>query len=242
MAEQSDMVSAIRALVQGELAEMNTSLNGEVVSYSNGLATIKPLASKRFADGDVLEFPNIPNVPVRWPSFNGGKCGIKGPIRAGDKVLIVFAQQALDGTDDDRRFDLSDAYAIPCGNGQSLQGANNEDMVMWFGSAFIKLTADGRMEINAPGGTKTVSPNNEYTGNQTVAGYQTIAKYLTVTGTITGMSGMAITGSLPGGGTANFTGNMNIIGQVTANGKRIDESHRHKDTAAQVGSTSGVVV
>lgn len=253
MAEQTDMIAAIRALVQGELAEMNTSLNGEVVSYSNGLATIKPLASKRFSDGDVLEFPNIPNVPIRWPSFNGGKCGIKGPIRAGDKVLIVFAQQALDGTDDERRFDLSDAYAIPSGNAQVAQATNNDDMIMWFGAAYIKLTADGRMEINAPGGTKTIAPNNEYTGNNLVAGFQTIAKYqtvaqygtygqyLTVTGTITGLSGMAITGIGASGKTASITGNLDIIGQVTANGKRIDESHKHSGVATGT-AISGTVV
>lgn len=253
MAEQTDMIAAIRALVQGELAEMNTSLNGEVVSYANGLAVIKPLASKRFSDGDVLEFPNIPNVPIRWPSFNGGKCGIKGPIRPGDKVLIVFAQQALDGTDDERRFDLSDAYAIPSGNAQVAQATNNEDMIMWFGAAYIKLTADGRMEINAPGGTKTIAPNNEYTGNNLVAGFQTIAKYqtveqygiygqyLTVTGTITGLSGMAITGIGASGKTASITGNLDIIGQVTANGKRIDESHKHGGVATGLG-VSGTVV
>lgn len=254
MAEQTDMIAALRALVQSELLDMNTTLDGVVVDYAKGLATIKPLASKRFSDGDVLEFPNLPNVPVRWPTFNGGKCGLKGPVRPGDKVLIVFAQQATDGTDDERRFDLADAYAIPCGNSQAPFGDNNDDMIMWFGSAFIKLTANGRMEINAPGGTKTVSPDNEYTGNNRVAGFQTIGQYqtvatygtygqfLTVAGTITGMGGMVITGTAAGGGTASITGNLNILGQVTANGKRIDETHRHKDTATQAGSTSGVVV
>lgn len=253
MAEQTDLIAAIRALVHGEIGEMNTCLNGEVVDYVGGLATIKPLASKRFSDGDILDFPNLYNVPIRWPSFNGGKCGIKGPIRSGDKVLIVFAQQATDGTDDERRFDIADAYAVPCGNAQVAQAANNDDMIMWFGSAYIKLTADGKMEINAPGGTKTIAPNNEYTGNNLVAGFQTIAKYqtvvqygtygqyLTVTGTITGMGGMAITGTAPGGGTANITGNLNITGQVTANGKRIDETHRHKDVAVGIAN-SGVVV
>jgi len=166
----ADFLASIKALIRSELVTINTSVEGEVVDYANGLATIRPLATKRFPDGDTLAFPLLYNVPMRWPSFNGGKCGIKGPIRAGDRVLIVFAQQATDGTDDERSFDISDAYAVPCGNIIAGQSSNNDDMVMWFGSAYIKLTADGKMEINAPGGTKTIAPSNELTGTATIKG------------------------------------------------------------------------
>lgn len=247
----SDFLASIKALIRSELVTINTSIDGEVVDYKDGLATIKPLASKRFPDGDVLAFPLLYNIPMRWPSFNGGKCGIKGPIRAGDRVLIVFSQQATDGTDDERTFDISDAYAIPASNGQGAQGSNNEDMVMWFGSAYIKLTSDGKMEINAPGGTKTIAPNNEYTGNNLVAGFQTIAKYqtvaqygtygqfLTVTGLITGSGGFAISGGT--GGTANIVGNVNITGQVTANGKNIGSTHAHSGVQTGGGVTGPVV-
>jgi hypothetical protein len=170
MAEQTDFLSSMRALIQSELVDLNTSLNGEIVSYSNGKATVKPLANKLFQDGDSLPFPNLYNVPIRWPSFNGGKCGIKGPVRAGDKVLLVFAQQATDGTDDARRHDLTDAYAVIVSNETSSQGANNDDMIMWFGDAYIKLTASGSLEINAPSGTKIIAPSNDYTGNISSSG------------------------------------------------------------------------
>jgi hypothetical protein len=129
-----------------------------VVSYSNGLATVRPTANKRFQDGEVLPFPSIFNVPVRWPSFNGGQCGFKGPIRSGDNVLVIFSQQAKDGTDDQRRFDLSDAYCIPAHNSTEAQGGNNDDTVMYFGAAYIKITSGGAVEIVAPGGHKITAP------------------------------------------------------------------------------------
>lgn len=207
MAEQTDFLSSMRALIQSELVDLNTSLNGEIVSYKDGKATVKPLANKLFQDGDSLPFPILYNVPIRWPSFNGGKCGIKGPVTAGDKVLLVFAQQATDGTDDARRHDLTDAYAVIVSNETSSQGANNDDMIMWFGDAYIKLTAGGALEINAPSGTKIIAPNNEFTGTQDVAGLATMRSGSTTTGSVTNNGkniGSTHThgGVTPGGGTS----------------------------------------
>lgn len=165
--ENTDTLSAIRQLIASQLIDVNTAINGVIVSYSGGFATVKPTANKLFQDGDSLPYPNLHNVPVRWPVFAGGQAGVKGPVTPGDKVLLVFSQQATDGTDDQRRFDLTDAYAVIVSNEQVSQGANNDDMVMYFGAAYIKLTAGGALEINAPGGHTTVSPTNEFTGGLT---------------------------------------------------------------------------
>jgi len=156
---ENDYLAAIRSLIKSEMVDLNTSISGEVVSYSKGNATIKPIGNKRFQDGESLPFPLIYNVPIRWPSFNGGQCGFKAPIKKGDKVLIVFSQQATDGTDDLRRFDLSDAYAIPADNDQSDGGSNNEDTIMYFGSASIRITAAGEVIITAPKGIIYDSPS-----------------------------------------------------------------------------------
>jgi len=43
-------------------------------------------------------------------------------------------------------------------------------MIMWFGDAYIKLTASGALEINAPSGTKIIAPSNDYTGNISSSG------------------------------------------------------------------------
>lgn len=197
MAEQTDLISGIRSLIQSEMMDVNTCIRGVVVSYANGLATVRPNANKLFADGDSLPYPDITNVPMRWPSFNGGACGIKGPIRAGDEVLIMFDQQASDGTDDARRFDLSDAYAIPATNKMAGQASDNDSMVMWFGDAYIRLTADGKLEINAPGGTVITSPNT------------------------------AISGTVDIDGLTSMNGGFDSTGQATNNGKNIGSTHLH---------------
>lgn len=225
---ENDYLSSLRELIKSEMIDVNTSINGEIVSYSNGFATVKPLANKRYKDGDILPYPLIFKVPVRWASFNGGKCGFKAPITAGDKVLIVFSQQAADGSDDMRRFDLTDAYAIPIDNAVTGQGSNNEDALMWFGEASIKITKDGKIIMTAPAGIEYTAPTNDYTGAQTTQGL------------ITGLAGLAITGVSTYTGNTTQTGNVTINGVLLNNGKNIGPLHTHNGVVSG-GSTSGVV-
>jgi hypothetical protein len=162
---ETDFLSSMRQMMQDQFIDLNTSIPGEVVTYSGGLATIKPTGNKQFKDGASLPFPLVHNVPIQWPSFNGGQCGMKAPIMPGDKVLLVFSQQAGDGTGDRRRHDLSDAYAIPSGNSQIHGGLNNDDTIMFFGDASIRITKAGAIIIKAPGGVTVDAPDTTYTGN-----------------------------------------------------------------------------
>ena len=183
MAEQ-DFLSSLRELVKSELIDVNTSLNGEIVSYADGFATVKPLANKQFKDGDSQPFPLVYKVPVRWPSFNGGQCGFKAPIKAGDKVLIIISQQADDGSDDLRRFDLTDAYCIPADNKVISGGGNNEDTIMYFGEASIRITASGQIILTAPDGVYYNAPTfaMDNNGGNTA---MNMTGALNITGTVT---------------------------------------------------------
>jgi len=150
MAENSNnLEDALIGLVQGQLADVNTAMPGIIASYANGYASIVPTGKKRFADGDELDFPTIHNVPVCWPSFAGGLAGFSGPVSAGDKCLIVFAQQATDGSDDLRQFDMTDAYAVLCDPGNAGAGSG---LSMFWGGASITIDAGGAVTIEAPGG------------------------------------------------------------------------------------------
>jgi hypothetical protein len=113
------------------------------------VASVRPIGKKRFADGDELDFPAIPNVPICWPAFAGGQAGFSGPVTAGDKCLIVFAQQATDGSDDLRQFDMTDAYAVMCDPGNAGKG---DSLSMFWGGASITIDAGGVVTIEAPGG------------------------------------------------------------------------------------------
>lgn len=196
----ADFSEALREFIRSELIDVNTSIEGVIVSYASGKASVRPIGKKRYQDGDALDFPVVTDVPVRWPTFAGGNAGVKGPVQAGDKCILVFSQQAIDGTDDTRRFDLSDCYAVMVDGSTQSQGGNNDDMVMYFGSAYIRLTAAGKLEIVAPAGTETVAPTNLYTG------------------AITGQGGLNISGTHPDTGRpSTVTGSIKIInGDVEA--------------------------
>lgn len=227
MAETSNNpVEALLGLVKSQLLDVNTALPGVIVSYENGLARVVPTGKKRFADGDVLDYPIIPNVRVCWPSFAGGTAGVKGPVKPGDKCLLVFSQQAIDGSDDRRMFDLQDAYAVMCdlGNAGPGDSGNNEDMTMFFGPAYIRLTAGGELNINAPGGTTINTPSTHNTGT------------LTTDGLLTYQDGMTGIGGANG---TTMQGDFNhTAGTITSLGKKIDGTHTHGGVQPGGGNTA----
>lgn len=229
MSEKStNPVEALIELIRAQLLDVNTSIPATVVSYSNGIASILPNVKKRFADGDVLDFPVIPNVRVCWPSFSGGVAGVKGPVRPGDQCLLVFSQQAVDGTDDRRMFDLQDAYAVMVDLGRAGPGdsGNNDDMTMFFGSAYIRLTAGGQLLINAPGGTVVDTPSTLNKGT------------LTTEGLLTYQAGMAGVG---GGAGTSISGSITQTGgSLSSNGIVLD-SHTHSGVQAGGSNTGGPV-
>lgn len=184
MAEQNDFIGAIKGMIDSRLYELNTSLPGVVVSYSGGRASVKPTPKRRFSDGDVIEFPVLQNVRVCWPSFAGGAAGVKGPVLAGDKCLIVFSQQAVDGTDDMRRFDLSDAYCVMADLGTAGAGdsSNNADMTLFYASGSVRVSAGGKVTITAPGGFDVVAPTMTNSGTLINSGLSTFTAGATFNG------------------------------------------------------------
>lgn len=196
MAEQINFVDALRKLIDSKTGEINTSLPGVIVSYANGRATVQPTPKRRFADGDVLPFPILQNVRVCWPSFAGGMAGVKGPVLAGDKCLIVFAQQAVDGSDDMRRFDISDSYVIPCDLGTTGAGdsGNNADLTVFYGPGAIRISASGSVTITAPGGVSIDSPSVSNNGTLSNSGAVSMASTLLVSSQVTLTTGATVGG------------------------------------------------
>jgi hypothetical protein len=225
MAESSNNpVDALLGLIQSQLLDVNTCLPATIVSYENGIARVSPTGKKRFADGDALDYPIIPNVRICWPSFSGGMAGIKGPVKKGDSCLLVFSQQAVDGSDDRRMFDLQDAYAIMCniGTAGKSDSINNADMTMYFGPAYIRLTEGGELMINAPGGTTIKTPSTHNTGT------------LTTDGLLTYKDGMTGTG---GGAGTNITGTITQSGGTLSSNGIVLHTHTHGGVQTGGGNT-----
>lgn len=153
------LLDAMETVVDGKLAALHVCLPGKVERYdpSSQKADVKPMLKKRLLDGTVEELPIIPNVPVVWPRT--ADFAMAAPISRGDQVLLLFAERSLDewlsegGTPapaDRRKFDLSDAVAIPglYSFKQPSPVDHGENAVIQFkGSAVtMKKNGDIRME------------------------------------------------------------------------------------------------
>lgn len=164
MAEHSDFLGALTQLVWGELDQVNTAIPCKVISYDSGRVAVRPVGEKRYPDGDSNAFPVIHNLRVVWPEFAGGQAGIKGPMLPGDNAMMIVCQQAIDDPDDLRKFDLVDSYVIPGGGGcDAVPG--NADMRMYYGQAYIAISNDGKITINAPGGVEEIAPSHNSTAD-----------------------------------------------------------------------------
>lgn len=107
--------------IWAQLNTVHTALPGIIKSFdpSNNKASIQPALNKRFVTGPT-PLPILENVPVMFP--RGNNFSMTFPLTEGDYVLLVFIERSIDlwkGTggqvtpSDPRKFDLSDAIAIP---------------------------------------------------------------------------------------------------------------------------------
>jgi hypothetical protein len=126
----------IAEAVRAGCAKVHTSFPATVVAYdpTTQKATVQPALRSRIDDPlldrerpELTPPPPINNVPVVWPSGGGvaSPWSLHGPLAPGDPVTVLVAERstdewrtlgAVDNTPlDARRFDLSDAVAIPGG-------------------------------------------------------------------------------------------------------------------------------
>ena len=133
-------------LVDRRTRLMHTSFPGTVQSYDQAkqTATIQPVVARRYrlSDGEIHTepMPVIAEVPVLFPS--GGGMSITWPLVGGDPVTVVIAERSLaewkanakaaTTPGDTRRFDLSDAVAIPGGRSPAspLTGVSATNLVV----------------------------------------------------------------------------------------------------------------
>lgn len=144
----------IKYAIDSRLANVNTCLPGRVISFDfeKSKASIQPSLKKRLLDGQIFDLPIINNVPVIFP--RSGSFSMTFPIKQGDYVLVLFSQRSLDlwlsvggvvAPDDFRKFDLSDAIAIPgiLPFSETSQAEDNENFILNFGDSKLKITPEG---------------------------------------------------------------------------------------------------
>jgi hypothetical protein len=148
----------ISEAIADSLLHLYTSMPGVVVSYDPAKQTVsvKPCIKATYADGQVVERPQIDNVPVQFP--RGKKSSITFPIVAGDPVTLIFSMRSLDvwkqkgGVVDPldlRKFNITDAIAIPGSSPKNnvLADADASHMRFRNDKALIEMQESGKFKI-----------------------------------------------------------------------------------------------
>lgn len=254
-----DPLMSLRAALRGQQADLWTALPGTIESYDVGTQTvvIQPAIKAQItaSDGGVttVALPPLVDCPVQFPA--GGQCTLTFPVVAGDECLVVFASRCIDawwqsgGVQEQAEFrmhDLSDGFALlgfrskprvlPAVATAAVQLRSDD------GAAFIELNpAASAVKIVAPGGFEVDSPRIVFNANDSVtvtSPQSTFSGALTVKGVFTFLAGLI--GSTGQGVAAAISGTINFIGTLTANGKRIDDTHSHGGVQPGGGNTGPV--
>ena len=137
--------------------DINTVMIGEIESYDSATNTAK-IIPLHYVPEQNEEYQPLVNVPIGY--FNIGSYSIKVKPKAGDKLLILFADYDIDNIlidgvtktqNTDRTHSLEDAIALPL----SVNFLNNafnatQDLIISKEgtSAYAKLTHDGNWILN----------------------------------------------------------------------------------------------
>lgn len=185
------------------LCNVHTAMPAKVVSFdaSNQTVSIQPSLMRKFVGQDPAPLPQIDDVPVLFPG--SGEWWITVDVKPGSYVLAVFSERALESWLDrggvvdpqiSRKFDLSDAVAIPglLPQPDKLNPGVSSDCVevrKRDGSTSFKIE-DGKVTITAT--------DVEIDGDLTVTG-DVVATEVTANGTLPVPIPTALTSHVHGG-------------------------------------------
>lgn len=235
MAENSDdLFDALDDWLNGQLADkVNTMLEGTIEGYSAGRVDVRPLGDKTYSDGDSNAYGVIYDLPLHWPSSDGGKAGFKVPIKLGDKCMIFFKQHPQEAQNIPRRFSMADAYVVP-GTTYPDDLGGNDTVRMFYNNAYFEITADGIINANCKQFNVTASESSTFT---TPKG--TFSGELISMGLLTYNAGMSGNGG--SGVTATINGKVIITDGTSTIGGKPFLTHHHSGVTTGSGQTGNVV-
>lgn len=239
-----DPEEALRVAMEGMRSGLWTSMPGLIESFNpSALTATVQISIKGVVNGidGKAQFVNMPllvDVPVHFP--RGGNCTLTFPVSKGDECLVVFAARCIDAwwqsggvqvPMEPRMHDLSDGFAFVGFFSQATKigGVSTASVQLRSndGTTYIDLNAaTQKVKIVAPGGFDVVAP------------LSTFSAAVTINGMLTWVAGM--TGSIASGVAAKITGAISFIGTLTANGKRIDDTHTHNGVQSGSGNSGTV--
>lgn len=172
------MLETLAAWQASQMEGVHTCLPGIFVSYEGHAtrrARVQPAVRLELGTGPILEIPPIDGVPVVFPSSSDAS--ILFPIKAGDGCLILFSEAGIGNylagrgkvtdPDDQSRFSLTDAIAIPgLFPWRAVPKTNAPDNALWVGYKGASLTLFGEtMKLEDSKGNKIESKGSTLTLN-----------------------------------------------------------------------------
>ena len=196
-----------------------TTKVGVVTSYDPGSASARVEIQPVDPDHPDKSLTGWLPVASAWV---GNGWGIDAPVSPGDQVEVQF-------------FDGEIENGVICARLFSDQarstGAQSGEFFLTHASGSkLQFHNDGTVTLISAGTLTSQAPQWNHTGPVQIDGT------LVVTQTITGQAGMSVSGNNGTGNSMSITGNTQFSGQVSANGHRIDDTHRH--SGVQSGSSN----
>ena len=202
-----NLTEAIRFAIEQSMKDLYTSIPGVIVNYDSATrrARIQPAVQRELTSGEMVNLPEIANVPVVHPTAGG--YSVLFPVQPGDPCLLVFSQRGITGfktnfevaQPDENMHDLQDAVAIlgfgpislapASSSGVSMQSDDGTNYVA-VESGQINVVTPGNVDVQAGGSiTATAGGTAEITASAiTINGPTTINGTLTTTGAVTAPS------------------------------------------------------
>jgi len=148
----------IEAMFERRLLDLHTSIPGIVQDYDpiKKTAKVRPALKRRFKDSrEDQELNVLIDVPIGFYQTNS--CIFSIPIQKGDEVLLIFSERSMDNwlksggivtPNESRKFDLSDAVALPLLKPTGTGPAADPDCVyLKHGTSEFKVSQDGKFAI-----------------------------------------------------------------------------------------------
>ena len=158
MTSPISLTDAIRQSILYQLGTIHTALPAAIIDYDYTVqkASVQPLLNKVWTNALPEPMPVLENVPVIFPSSGGAS--LTFPVNTGDTVLLVFIERSIDlwltqggqvSPDDPRKFDLSDAVAIPglFPFSISSKATNNTDLLLSYNGSYLRIKESGDIVI-----------------------------------------------------------------------------------------------
>lgn len=116
-----EFTQQVEDTIRAAIGEMHTALPGIIMSFDSEkcIASVKPAGKYTTSEGNRMEYPQLPEVPVVFPYSIAAGAGIVFPVKPGDGCLVVISEVELDEwrsgaeAEGTLKYDLTNAICIP---------------------------------------------------------------------------------------------------------------------------------